>query len=101
MLNKFYSKLESYINKTYQNPNASAFKYEELTIIAPEIAREIYFMYQQLLSIQQLLEKEMDYSRLLKKENDELREELFFYENEEEEYEDLDVSIPKEKEYVS
>lgn len=100
--NKFYKKLESYINKTYQSANAPAFKYNENTIMAPEVAREIYLMYQQLFSIQQLWEKEKDYSRLLKKENNELKEELDSYSyGEDDEHGELDIPNTKEKEYIS
>ena len=103
--NKFYNKLESYINKTYQNANTPAFKYNENTIMDPEVAREIYLTYQQLFSIQQLWDKEKDYSRLLKKENNELKEELDFYsyseDDEDDEYEESDILNRKEKEYIS
>jgi hypothetical protein len=100
--NKFYKKLESYINKTYQNTNAPAFKYDENTAMTPEVAKEIYLMYQQLFSIQQLWEKEKDYSRLLKKENNELKKGLdsYFY-SEDDEYGELDIPNVKEKEYIS
>ena len=102
MLNKFYNKLESYINKHCQNSNNLPFKYNEDTIITSEIAEEIYIMYQQLFSIQRLWEKEKDYSRLLKKENNELKEELDSYSyNEDDEYEYLDILNTKEKEPLS
>ena len=80
---------------------APHFKYDETTIISSNIANQIYSLYEQYIAIHELWEKEKDYTRLLKRENDELKEELYFYENEEEEYEISDTSDAKEKEYIS
>lgn len=103
-MDKFYSKLKKYIvkmEKEFPIELAPHFKYDETTIISSNIANQIYSLYEQYIAIRELWEKEKDYTRLLKRENDELKEELYFYENGEEEYEISDTSDGKEKEYLS
>ena len=107
---KFYNKLERYINKHFQKEDSKEtplFKYQGDTFIAPEIAVELYNNYLKLTSLQQLWEKEKDYSRLLKKENLDLQEELnsICYVNEEDSFQDEDdltsPILSEEKEYLS
>ena len=105
-MSEFFKKLEKYINKMekqYPIELAPHFKYDETTIISPDIANELYGVYSQLLITQQLWEKEKDYSRLLKKENDELRDELdYLYsdENNGEEDTNSNNNENKDKEYI-
>lgn len=78
-MNDFFKKLEKYIikmEKKYPIELAPHFKYDETTIISADVANQIYSLYEQLTAIQGLWEKEKDYSRLLKNENNELRDEL-------------------------
>lgn len=75
----FFKKLENYILKMEKEipiELAPHFKYDETTIISSEVANQIYSLFEQLYAIQQMWEKEKDYSRLLKKENLELQDEL-------------------------
>ena len=52
------------------------FKFEETTYIDPDTAMEIAAMYTQLAVLQDMYEKEVDYNRLLRKENQELSADL-------------------------
>ena len=105
-MSDFFKKLEKYIKnmeKKYPIELAPHFKYDETTIISAELANQIYALYEQLIAIQGLWEKEKDYSRLLKKENDELREELnYLYAELEDDSDDTTLnSNNKEKKYLS
>ena len=104
-MSDFQNKLIKYINKNYQNPDASPhFKYGETTYIEPEIAFEIANVFQQLNVLQNMWEKEKDYNRLLRKENQELSEELdYCYEqdNVDEDENDSLLNNNGEKEYLS
>ena len=102
-MSDFFKKLEKYIKnmeKKYPIELAPHFKYDETTIISPDIANELYGIYTQLLITQQLWEKEKDYARLLKKENNELRDELEYLYNDGEN-EDLLDTTTCEKDLVS
>ena len=105
-MDKFYNKLKKYIlnnQKNYPIELAPHFKYDETTIISADVANQIYSLYEQLITIQGLWEKEKDYSRLLKKENDELRDELdYLYSDEDNDEEDTNSNgnANKDKEYV-
>lgn len=105
-MSDFFKKLEKYIKnmeKKYPMELAPHFKYDETTIISAELANQIYALYEQLIAIQGLWEKEKDYSRLLKKENDELRDELdYLYSDEDNDEEDTNSNgnANKDKEYV-
>ena len=105
-MDKFYNKLKKYIlnnQKNYPIELAPHFKYDETTIISADVANQIYSLYEQLIAIQGLWEKEKDYSRLLKKENDELRDELdYLYSDEDNDEEDTNSNgnANKDKEYV-
>lgn len=106
VMDKFYNKLKKYIlnnQKNYPIELAPHFKYDETTIISADVANQIYSLYEQLITIQGLWEKEKDYSRLLKKENDELRDELdYLYSDEDNDEEDTNSNgnANKDKEYV-
>ena len=72
--------------------------------MSAEVANQIYALYEQLIAVQGLWEKEKDYSRLLKKENDELREELDYVYAESEDDSDDDITLnsnSEEKKYLS
>ena len=107
-MNDFFQKLKKYILKNQEKfpmvELAPHFKYDETTIISPSIANQIYSLYEQVITLQQLWEKEKDYSRLLKNENMELQEELNYMidndDSEESNEEELN-SFSKEKEYLS
>ena len=103
-MNKFQNELIKYANKNCQNPDmAPHFKYKETTYIEPEIAFEIAGLFQKLSTLQNMWEKEKDYNRLLRKENQELNEELYYYNSEDGNDEEIESisSISKEKEYLS
>lgn len=105
-MSDFFKKLEKYtknMEKKYPIELAPHFKYDETTIISSELANQIYALYEQLIAIQGLWEKEKDYSRLLKKENDELRDELdYLYAESEDDPDDTTLSSDnEEKKYLS
>ena len=105
-MDRFYNKLKKYIlnnQKNYPIELAPHFKYDETTIISADVANQLYSLYEQLITIQGLWEKEKDYSRLLKKENDDLRDELdYLYSDEDNDEEDTNSNsnTNKDKEYV-
>ena len=105
-MSDFFKKLAKYIRnmeKRYSIELAPHFKYDETTIISPNVANQLYSIYEQLIAIQGLWEKEKDYSRLLKKENDELRDELdYLYsdQNDDEEDDNSNSNDNKDKEYI-
>ena len=105
-MSDFFKKLEKYIKnmeKNYPIELAPHFKYDETTIISPDVANELYGIYAQLSITQQLWEKEKDYARLLKKENVELRDELdYLYSDEDNDEEDTNSNSNenKDKEYI-
>lgn len=105
-MSDFFKKLEKYIKnmeKKYPIELAPHFKYDETTIISAEVVNQIYALYEQLIAIQGLWEKEKDYSRLLKKENDELKDELnyLYAEPEDDSDENTLSNNNKEKKYLS
>ena len=107
-MDNFFQKLKKYILKNQEKfPTvelAPHFKYDETTIISPLIANQIYSLYEQAITLQQLWEKEKDYSRLLKNENMELQEELnYMIDNDDSEESNEEESNPfnKWKEYLS
>lgn len=106
-MDNFYNKLKKYIlanQQKYHIELAPHFKYDETTIMSAEVANQIYALYEQLIAVQGLWEKEKDYSRLLKKENDELREELDYVYAESEDDSDDDITLnsnSEEKKYLS
>ena len=78
-MNKFKKELYNYIldNSRIKNIfDTPPFKYNEITTINFEVAYNLYIMFQQNDLFQEALEKEKDYSRLLKKENQELQKSL-------------------------
>ena len=81
-MSDFQRKLFKFIRK-YQNETEIMphFKYDETTYLAPEVTQEIVILYQQVAFLHDELEKEKDYSRLLKRENVEMQEELEYYYN--------------------
>lgn len=105
-MNDFFKKLEKYIlNNQKKHPIELAphFKYDETTIISSDVANQLYALYEQLIAIQSLWEKEKDYARLLKKENDELRYELdYLYSDQDSDEEDINSNsnANKDKEYI-
>lgn len=105
-MSDFFKKLAKYIRnmeKKYPIELAPHFKYDETTIISPDVANQLYSLYEQLITIQGLWEKEKDYSRLLKKENDELRDELnYLYsdQNNDEEDDNSSGNDNKDKDYI-
>ena len=107
-MNSFYNKLKKYIFKNraqLDSGTAPHFKFNEFTIIDPEIAIEIFGIYESFNSVKNLWEKEKDYSRLLKNENISLQEELdhiYSEDNFSEEDEEYPNNLKnKEKEYLS
>ena len=99
-MSDFFKKLAKYIKnmeKKYPIELAPHFKCDETTIISAEVANQIYSLYEQLIAIQSLWEKEKDYSRLLKKENDELTDELNYLYAEPEDYSD-DITLSNNNE---
>ena len=105
-MSDFFKKLEKYIikmEKEYPIELAPHFKFDETTIISPDVANEVYGIYSQLYVIQQLWEKEKDYSRLLKKENNELRDELDYLYSDQDDDEENNIANGndnKDKEYI-
>ena len=105
-MSDFFKKLEKYINKMekkYPIELAPHFKYDETTIISPDIANELYGIYTQLSITQQLWEKEKDYARLLRKENNELKDELDYLYSDQDDDEENSISNGKDnkdKEYI-
>ena len=102
-MDKFYNKLKKYIikmEKEYPIELAPHFKFDETTIISADVAKQIYSLYEQLSVIQGLWEKEKDYSRLLRKENDELRCELDYLCSDQDDEEDNNSNSNKNKEYI-
>ena len=107
---KFKKKLFQYVNKNIATlDTAPCFKYDENTIISPEIALELMGIFQHSITIQELWEKEKDYNRLLRKENSELQKELQYYYDVEdnnnddivEDEENSDINTKgEEKEYI-
>ena len=77
LIKKFFELLKRYISENQQlyikTGIVPPFRFEESTIISFDVAFEIYLVHQQSISLQQLWEKEKDYSRLLKKENNEFQ----------------------------
>ena len=77
LIKNFFELLKRYINENQQlyikTGIVPPFRFEESTIISFDVAFEIYLVHQQSISLQQLWEKEKDYSRLLKKENNEFQ----------------------------
>ena len=105
-MSDFFKKLEKYtknMEKKYPIELAPHFKYDETTIISAELANQIYALYEQLIVVQGLWEKEKDYSRLLKKENAELKDELdYLYAESEDNSDDTTLSSNvEEKKYLS
>ena len=74
----FRKKLFQYMNKNHNTSIdlAPHFKYNETTIIDPMVAQELMSLYNQLDAFIELFDKEKDYNRLLRKENQELTDEL-------------------------
>ena len=69
-------KIFQYMNKYGTSECPPHFKFEETTYIDHNTAMEIAAMYTQLSVLQDMYEKEVDYNRLLRKENQELAAEL-------------------------
>lgn len=109
-MDKFFKKLESYAIKYSMQgiENMPYFTYGEENYLHPEIALDIFALYKQVDIIQNLYSKEEDYNRLLRQENQSLKEELdYIYCNDdgndiedEDEIEENIISL-KNKEYVS
>ena len=102
-MDEFYKQLDKYIRKMekkYPVELAPPFKYDEDTIISASVANEIYGIYSQVSVLQQLWNKEKDYCRLLKKENDELKDELDYLYDSDDDEDDVELNN-NEKEYLS
>lgn len=75
-MSKFVKEISKYIKQNATSALPAHFKFEETTIIDPEVVAEIYGYIVQANMLKDLYDKECDYNRLLRKENSELKEEL-------------------------
>ena len=67
--------------KLYSGGVVPQFIYEDGTTISPKILEELISQYKQFEILQEMWDKEKDYCRLLRKENNELQDELDYVYN--------------------
>ena len=94
MINDFKNKLFNYANKhKTTEQELPSFKFNDTTYIDGDIVMELAFLLSQMDVLQEMFQKECDYNRLLRKENQELTSELEQILNNYDEDEDNDVEF--------